>query len=64
MRLKAASEEKLIVNGEELERCRQLLSTWGPKLVQLAGQMTTSLPDFVKQEQCLVNFQVSGKAAS
>ena len=63
MRLNDASEEKVIVNGEELEDV-DTLSTWGPRLVQLAEQMMTSLPDFVKQEQCLVNCQVSGKAAS
>ena len=63
MRFDDASEEKVIVNGEELEDV-DTLSTWGPKLVQLAEQMMTSLPDFVKQEQCLVNCQVSGKAAS
>ena len=60
MRFNAASEEEVIVNGEELEDVDSRSSTWGPKLVQLLEQTVT----FVKQEQCLVNCRVSGKAAS
>ena len=39
------------------------MSTLGPKLAQLVEQTMTSIPDFVKQEQCLVNCLVSGKSS-
>ena len=63
MRFNAASEEKIIVNGEELEDAESFVYL-GPKLVQLVEQRMTSLPDFVKQEQCLVNCRVPEKASS
>ena len=63
VRLNAASEEKVIVNGEELEDVNSFFYL-GPRFLQLVEQMMTSLPDFAKQEQCLVNCRVSGKTAS
>ena len=59
----AASEEEVIVNGEEFEDVYSFVYL-GAKLVQLVEQTMTSIPDFVKQEQRLVNCRVSGKAAS
>ena len=63
MRFNTASEEKVIVNGEELEDVDSFVYL-GAKVVQLVEQTMISIPDFVKQEQCLVNCRVSGKAAS
>ena len=62
MRFNAASEEEVIVNGEELENVDSFVYL-GAKVVQLVEQTMTSIPDFVKQEQCLVNCLVSGKSS-
>ena len=57
--------KKVCVGGyEQSIKPYPKIKIWGPKLVQLAEQMMTSLPDCVKQEQCLVNCRVSGKAVS
>ena len=44
-----------MVNGEELEDVDSSVYLGVIKLVQLVGQVMTSLPDWGKQEQCLVN---------